>query len=116
MARGSRRNGPDRVVASSSAASYRSVAWCARCRPAAYGSSHTAGGGGCTRILKIERPKSDDERVARASRYTLKGDPHSSHSVILDWLGEGRAPPLPRVGAADGPLSRLLTRPPPNAT
>src|SRR5262249_61505868 len=98
MARGSRRNGPDRVVASSSAASCRSVAWCARCRPAAYGSSHTAGGGGCTRILKIERPESDDERVGRASRYTLKGDPHSSHAGILDVLREACGPLPPHVG------------------
>ena len=44
-----------------------------------------------------------------ASRYTLKGDPHSSHSVILDWLGEGRGRRLLDVGAADGLLSRFLT-------
>ena len=44
-----------------------------------------------------------------ASRYTLKGDPYSSHSVILDWLGDGRGRRLLDVGAADGLLSRLLT-------
>jgi 2-polyprenyl-3-methyl-5-hydroxy-6-metoxy-1,4-benzoquinol methylase len=60
-------------------------------------------------MLKIERPKSDDGRVALASRYTLKGDPHSSHSIILEWLGEGRGRRLLDVGAADGLLSRLLT-------
>jgi len=47
--------------------------------------------------------------VTLASRYTLKGDPHSSHSVILDWLGEGRGRRLLDVGAADGLLSRFLT-------
>ena len=43
------------------------------------------------------------------SRYTLKTDPHSSHSVILSWLGEGRGRRLLDVGAADGLLSRHLT-------
>src|SRR5947209_8450801 len=28
--------------------------------------------------------------VSIASRYTLKDDPYSSHSVILDWLGDAR--------------------------
>src|SRR3989442_253230 len=37
-------------------------------------------------MLKIERPTSDDGGVGPASRYTLKGDPYSSHSAILDWL------------------------------
>jgi 2-polyprenyl-3-methyl-5-hydroxy-6-metoxy-1,4-benzoquinol methylase len=60
-------------------------------------------------MLKIERPKSDDGRVGLASRYTLKGDPYSSHSVILEWLGEGRGRRLLDVGAADGLLSRLMT-------
>ena len=60
-------------------------------------------------MLKTERPKSDDGQVAVASRYTLKGDPHSSHSIILEWLGEGRGRRLLDVGAADGLLSRLLT-------
>jgi 2-polyprenyl-3-methyl-5-hydroxy-6-metoxy-1,4-benzoquinol methylase len=59
--------------------------------------------------LKIERPKSDDDRVGGASRYTLKDDPYSSHSIIVDWLGEGRGRRLLDVGAADGLLSRLLT-------
>lgn len=44
-----------------------------------------------------------------ASRYTLKDDPHSSHSVVLRWLGDGRGRRLLDVGAADGPLARLLT-------
>jgi len=47
--------------------------------------------------------------VSLASRYTLKDDPYSSHSVILDWLGHGRGRRLLDVGAADGLLSRLLT-------
>src|SRR5256885_14814265 len=60
-------------------------------------------------MLKIEWPKSDDGPVSRASRYTLKGDPYSSHSVILDWLGDGRGRRLLDVGAAAGLLSRRLT-------
>src|SRR3989442_8181658 len=60
-------------------------------------------------MLKIEWPKPDDGPVSRASRYTLKGDPYSSHSVILDWLGDGRGRRLLDVGAADGLLSRRLT-------
>jgi 2-polyprenyl-3-methyl-5-hydroxy-6-metoxy-1,4-benzoquinol methylase len=44
-----------------------------------------------------------------ASRYTLKNDPYSSHSVILDWLGNGRGRRLLDVGAADGLLARHLT-------
>lgn len=40
----------------------------------------------------------------------LKPDPHSSHSVILRWLGEGRGRRLLDVGAADGLLSRQLTQ------
>jgi 2-polyprenyl-3-methyl-5-hydroxy-6-metoxy-1,4-benzoquinol methylase len=47
--------------------------------------------------------------MSLASRYTLKDDPYSSHSVILDWLGHGRGRRLLDVGAADGLLSRLLT-------
>src|SRR5215467_1445694 len=42
-------------------------------------------------------------------RYVLKPDPHSSHSVILRWLGDGRARRPLDVGAADGLLSRQLT-------
>src|SRR6267143_3172876 len=42
-------------------------------------------------------------------RYVLKPDSHSSHSVILRWLGEGRGRRLLDVGAADGLLSRQLT-------
>jgi 2-polyprenyl-3-methyl-5-hydroxy-6-metoxy-1,4-benzoquinol methylase len=60
-------------------------------------------------MLKTERPASDDGPVSIASRYTLKSDPHSSHSVILGWLAEGRGRRLLDVGAADGLLSRLLT-------
>ena len=52
----------------------------------------------------------DDGAVSMASRrYVLKPDPHSSHSVILRWLGDGRGRRLLDVGAADGLLSRQLT-------
>jgi SAM-dependent methyltransferase len=44
-----------------------------------------------------------------ASRYTLKPDPYSSHSVVLDWLGDGGGRRLLDVGAADGLLARHLT-------
>jgi len=47
--------------------------------------------------------------VAVGSRYALKADPYSSHSVILRWLGEGRGRRALDVGAADGLLSRHLT-------
>jgi 2-polyprenyl-3-methyl-5-hydroxy-6-metoxy-1,4-benzoquinol methylase len=60
-------------------------------------------------MLKNERPKSDDGRVDHASRYGLKDDPYSSHSVILGWLAEGQGRRLLDVGAADGLLSRGLT-------
>jgi 2-polyprenyl-3-methyl-5-hydroxy-6-metoxy-1,4-benzoquinol methylase len=50
-----------------------------------------------------------DAVTAPSSRYALKPDPHSSHSVILRWLGEGRGRRLLDVGAADGLLSRGLT-------
>src|SRR5207237_3051664 len=43
------------------------------------------------------------------ARYTLKADPHSSHSVMLRWLGDGRGRRLLDVGAADGLLSRELS-------
>ena len=41
-------------------------------------------------------------------RYTLKADPHSSHSVMLRWLGDGHGRRLLDVGAADGLLAREL--------
>jgi 2-polyprenyl-3-methyl-5-hydroxy-6-metoxy-1,4-benzoquinol methylase len=47
--------------------------------------------------------------TARASRYTLKPDPHSSHAVILRWLGDGHGRRVLDVGAADGLLSRPLS-------
>jgi 2-polyprenyl-3-methyl-5-hydroxy-6-metoxy-1,4-benzoquinol methylase len=46
--------------------------------------------------------------TAAASRYRLKPDPHSSHSVILRWLGDGHGRRVLDVGAADGLLSRHL--------
>ncbi len=41
--------------------------------------------------------------------YAFKGDPHSSHAVILAWLGEGRDRHVLDVGAADGLLAQRLT-------
>ena len=52
---------------------------------------------------------SDHGRVSDVTRYTLKADPHSSHSIILGWLGEGHGRRALDVGAADGLLSRHLT-------
>jgi 2-polyprenyl-3-methyl-5-hydroxy-6-metoxy-1,4-benzoquinol methylase len=52
---------------------------------------------------------SDHGRVSGVTRYTLKADPHSSHSVILRWLGDGHGRRVLDVGAADGLLSRHLT-------
>jgi 2-polyprenyl-3-methyl-5-hydroxy-6-metoxy-1,4-benzoquinol methylase len=43
------------------------------------------------------------------SPYRFKDDPHSSHSVILARLGEGRGRKALDVGAADGFLSERLT-------
>src|SRR5213594_5141009 len=61
-------------------------------------------------MLPIDGLTSDDWTMSGAPpRYVLKPDPHSSHSVILDWLGEGRGRRLLDVGAADGLLARLLT-------
>jgi 2-polyprenyl-3-methyl-5-hydroxy-6-metoxy-1,4-benzoquinol methylase len=60
--------------------------------------------------LLIAPPPADNDGVADpVSRYTFKADPYSSHSVILDWLGEGRGRTLLDVGAADGLLSRRFT-------
>jgi 2-polyprenyl-3-methyl-5-hydroxy-6-metoxy-1,4-benzoquinol methylase len=56
-----------------------------------------------------ERRQMMDAVGAGCSRYTLKADPHSSHSVILGWLGDGQGRRLLDVGAADGLLSRHLT-------
>jgi 2-polyprenyl-3-methyl-5-hydroxy-6-metoxy-1,4-benzoquinol methylase len=41
--------------------------------------------------------------------YELKSDPHSSHSVIMTRLGEGRGRRALDVGAADGFLAERLT-------
>jgi 2-polyprenyl-3-methyl-5-hydroxy-6-metoxy-1,4-benzoquinol methylase len=60
--------------------------------------------------LLIAPPPADNDHVTEAvSRYTFKPDRYSSHSVILDWLGEGRGRTLLDVGAADGLLSRRFT-------
>jgi 2-polyprenyl-3-methyl-5-hydroxy-6-metoxy-1,4-benzoquinol methylase len=45
----------------------------------------------------------------RGSPYRLKDDPHSSHSVILARLGDGRGRSALDVGAADGFLAERLT-------
>jgi 2-polyprenyl-3-methyl-5-hydroxy-6-metoxy-1,4-benzoquinol methylase len=47
--------------------------------------------------------------MSATPRYVLKPDPHSSHSVILKWLGGGRGRRILDVGAADGIVSRRLT-------
>jgi SAM-dependent methyltransferase len=44
-----------------------------------------------------------------ASPYRIKDDPHSSHSLILSRLGEGRGRRALDVGAADGFLAERLT-------
>ena len=41
--------------------------------------------------------------------YAFKADPHSSHALILDWLGAGEGRRIVDVGAADGLLARRLT-------
>lgn len=43
------------------------------------------------------------------SRYAIKSDPYSSHSVLLEWMAEGCGRRLLDVGAADGLLSRHFT-------
>jgi 2-polyprenyl-3-methyl-5-hydroxy-6-metoxy-1,4-benzoquinol methylase len=47
--------------------------------------------------------------MATLPRYVLKSDPHSSHMIVLRWLGPGRQRRLLDVGAADGLLSRTMT-------
>jgi 2-polyprenyl-3-methyl-5-hydroxy-6-metoxy-1,4-benzoquinol methylase len=44
-----------------------------------------------------------------APAYAFKADPHSSHALILDWLGDGRGRRVLDVGAADGLLARRLS-------
>src|SRR5438874_7623763 len=107
--RASCRSGPSRAGTFSSPGGGRSAASCARCPQPRSTSWPRAGDAGCTRMLKNERPTADDAWVGLASRYTLKTDPYSSHSVILDSLGEGHGRRLLDVGAADGLLSRRLT-------
>ncbi|MGH7391354.1 MAG: class I SAM-dependent methyltransferase [Candidatus Rokuibacteriota bacterium] len=46
---------------------------------------------------------------AAAGPYVRKAEAHSSHSIILDWLGPGGGRRLLDVGAAEGLLSRPLT-------
>ena len=50
----------------------------------------------------------DPVRTA-SETYSLKPDPHSSHSVVLRWLAQGRGRRLLDVGAASGLLTRHLT-------
>lgn len=47
--------------------------------------------------------------AALTMAYRLKDDPHSSHSVILSRLGDGRGRKALDVGAADGFLAERLT-------
>jgi 2-polyprenyl-3-methyl-5-hydroxy-6-metoxy-1,4-benzoquinol methylase len=50
-----------------------------------------------------------DSALISNSPYRLKRDRYSSHSLILQELGEGRGRRLLDVGAADGYLAQLLT-------
>ncbi len=53
--------------------------------------------------------RGDEEAITTARpRYVLKPDPHSSHSIILRWLGDGHGRRILDVGAADGLLSSKL--------
>ncbi len=49
------------------------------------------------------------EKTEGAPPYRWKGDPYSSHAVILDRLGAGRGRRVLDAGAADGFLSERLT-------
>ena len=49
------------------------------------------------------------DRPQSPRRYVFKPDPHSSHSIILRWLGDGHGRSLLDVGSADGLLSHHLT-------
>jgi 2-polyprenyl-3-methyl-5-hydroxy-6-metoxy-1,4-benzoquinol methylase len=60
-------------------------------------------------MLPIDGPDRIMEAVSVVRRYTLKPDPHSSHSIMLAWLGAGHGRRLLDVGAADGLLSRALS-------
>jgi len=53
--------------------------------------------------------EADEPGRVTSPRYVLKPDSHSSHSIMLRWLGEGRGRRLLDVGAADGLLSGKLT-------
>jgi 2-polyprenyl-3-methyl-5-hydroxy-6-metoxy-1,4-benzoquinol methylase len=48
--------------------------------------------------------------ISSPSPYYLKGDPYSSHSVILSYLCDGRGLRVLDVGAAQGDLAQLLTQ------
>jgi 2-polyprenyl-3-methyl-5-hydroxy-6-metoxy-1,4-benzoquinol methylase len=49
------------------------------------------------------------DRQPSPRRYVFNADPHSSHSIVLRWLGDGRGRALLDVGSADGVLSHHLT-------
>lgn len=49
------------------------------------------------------------DRQTSPRRYVFKPDPHSSHSIILRWLGDGHGRSVLDVGSADGLLSHHLT-------
>src|SRR3989475_9786007 len=107
--RGCRRRGPGGGGCSSSRPWTRRARSCAPWRRRASTSSRRRVGDGSTRILPIRVPPSDDGAMSGlTSRYVLKPDPQSSHSIILRWLGEGRGRRLLDVGTADGILSQRL--------
>ena len=59
---------------------------------------------------QLHGPIADSAQAERASSvYTLKPEPHSSHSIILGWLGQGQGRRLLDVGAAGGLLSGPLS-------
>src|SRR5205085_9453322 len=64
---------------------------------------------GFIRIVPIDACRYDAAVTTARVRYTLKADPHSSHSVMLRWLGDGHGRRLLDVGAAGGLLARELT-------
>jgi 2-polyprenyl-3-methyl-5-hydroxy-6-metoxy-1,4-benzoquinol methylase len=47
--------------------------------------------------------------MSTGPRYVLKPEPHSSHTIILGWLGQGHGRHLLDVGAAGGLLSGRMT-------
>ncbi len=47
--------------------------------------------------------------MSKTPRYLFKRHPHSSHTIILGWLGPGRSRRLLNIVASDGWLRRRPT-------